>query len=284
MSHPSFAAELADRLVRYVRIDTTSDESSSTVPSTATQFDLQRLLQSELKAMGASDVTLTENGFLFATLPATVDKPVPVVALLAHVDTVAGIGGFQVKPRVHHAWDGAPITFPDDELLVLMAEINPTLAQKIGHDIITGSGSTLLGADDKAGVAILMTLAHHLLAHPEIPHGELRLCFTPDEEIGTGIRNIDLGLLKADFAYTLDGGDVGEIVFETFSADKAVVTVTGVSTHPGAAKGKLVNALTYRRHHRGHAAPQHPHAGDHRRARGLHSPVQAWKAPPHRPP
>ncbi len=126
-----------------------------------------------------------------------------------------------------------------------MAEINPTLAQKIGHDIITGSGSTLLGADDKAGVAIIMTLARHLLAHPEIPHGELRLCFTPDEEIGTGIRDIDLGLLKADFAYTLDGGNVGEIVYETFSADKAVVTVTGVSTHPGAAKGKLVNALTY---------------------------------------
>ncbi|MBK8047571.1 MAG: peptidase T [Anaerolineales bacterium] len=236
-------AELEDRLVRYAAIDTMSDESSATTPSTASQFELQRLLKAELEGMGASAVTLTETGFLFATIPATVATKTPVVALLAHVDTVAGIGGVQVKPRVHRAYQGEPIVFPDDALLVLMPELSPYLAQKIGDDIITASGGTLLGADDKAGVDIIMTLAHQLLTHPEIRHGEIRVCFTPDEEIGTGIRHIDLDLLKADFAYTLDGGDVGEIVYETFSADKATVTVTGVSSHPGHAKGVLVNAL-----------------------------------------
>ena len=196
-------------------------------------------------AIGAINVALTDNGFVFGTVPSNVQgaQP-PVIALLAHVDTVAGIGFGPVKPRVHHKYDGAPITFPDDALLVLMPELNPYLATKLGDDIITASGGTLLGADDKAGVAVIMALANHLLAHPEIPHGAIRICFTPDEEIGTGIRNVDLELLAADFAYTLDGGEVGEIVFETFSADKATVTITGVSTHPGAAKDKLVNALT----------------------------------------
>jgi tripeptide aminopeptidase len=241
----SFCPELETRLVRYCAVETASDESSATVPSTATQLELQRILARELEEMGAADVTLTDTGFVLATVPSTVEgaQP-PVIALLAHVDTVAGIGYGPVKPRVHHQYDGSPITFPDDALLVLMPELNPYLATKIGDDIITASGGTLLGADDKAGVAIIMTLANHLLAHPELPHGELRICFTPDEEIGTGIRHIDLELLNADFAYTLDGGDVGEIVFETFSADKATVTITGVSTHPGAAKDKLVNALT----------------------------------------
>lgn len=241
----SFCSELEARLVRYCAVETTSDESSSTVPSTTTQLDLQRMLKAELEAMRATDVTLTANGFIFATVPSTVAgvQP-PVIALLAHVDTVAGIGFGPVKPRVHHKYDGSPITFPGDDLLVLMPELNPYLATKIGDDIITASGGTLLGADDKAGVAIIMALANHLLAHPEIPHGEIRICFTPDEEIGTGIRHIDLDLLNADFAYTLDGGDVGEIVFETLSADKATVTITGISTHPGNAKDKLVNALT----------------------------------------
>ena len=241
----SFCSELEDRLVRYCSIDTMSDEAASTVPSTAKQFDLLRILQKELQEMGAANVILAENGFVYATIPATVDRSVPVVALLAHVDTVAGIGGTEVKPRVHHQYDGSPIVFPDDELLVLMPELSPYLAHKIGDDIITASGATLLGADDKAGVAVIMTMARHLLAHPQIPHGEIRICFTPDEEIGAGIRQIDLGVLKADFAYTLDGGDVGKIEYETFSADKATVKITGVSTHPGKAKGKLVNALYY---------------------------------------
>jgi tripeptide aminopeptidase len=239
---------LEERLVRYVQIDTTSYAASTTTPSTANQFDLLRLLQRELEEMGAADVVLTDNGFVYATIPATVTQTaggarVPTVALLAHVDTVADIGGNQVKPRVHRAYDGSPITFPDDALLVLMPELSPYLAHKIGDDIITASGGTLLGADDKAGVAIIMAVARHLLAHPELPHGEIRLCFTPDEEIGTGIRHVDLKLLNADIAFTLDGGELGEIAYETFSADKATVHIVGVSAHPGKAKGKLVNAL-----------------------------------------
>lgn len=242
MSH-SFCPELEERLVRYVKVETTSDEASATTPSTATQLDLQRMLQRELVDIGASDVQLDANGFVYATIPATAGGAIPRIALLAHVDTVPGVGSGPVKPRVHRAYDGSPIVFPDDALLVLMPEINPYLGEKIGHDIITASGGTLLGADDKAGVAIIMTLARHLIEHPEIPHGELRICFTPDEEIGTGIRKIDLQRLNADFAYTLDGAEVGEVVYETFSADKAVVTITGVSTHTGRAKGKMVNAL-----------------------------------------
>ena len=239
----SFCPELEARLVRYAAVETTSDEASPTTPSTATQLELQRVLQRELVDIGASDVQLDANGFVYATIPATAGGDIPRVALLAHVDTVAGVGSGPVKPRVHRAYDGSPIVFPDDALLVLMPEISPYLGEKIGHDIITASGGTLLGADDKAGVAIIMTLARHLLEHPEIAHGDLRICFTPDEEIGTGIRKLDLQRLNADFAYTLDGGEVGEIVYETFSADKATVTITGVSTHPGRAKGKLVNAL-----------------------------------------
>ncbi len=242
---PAFAQEVEERLLRYVQIETTSDETSSSVPSTPGQLDLLRLLADELRAIGAAGVTLTENGFVFATIPATVQQATPVVALLAHVDTVAGIGGTGVKPRVHRQYNGEPIVFPEDALLVLMPEISPYLAQKIGDDIITASGSTILGGDDKAGVAIIMTMARHLLADQTIPHGEIRICFTPDEEIGSGIRHVDLNLLRADFAYTLDGGDLGEIVYETFSADKAVVTITGVSAHPGHAKNILVNALTY---------------------------------------
>jgi tripeptide aminopeptidase len=246
---PSLTSELEDRFLRYVQIDTTSDETPSTIPSTPGQLVLARLLAEELTEIGAANVTLTGSGFVFATVPATApatgQSKTPVVAFLAHMDTVAGIAGNRVKPRVHRHYQGEPIIFPEDALLVLMPEISPYLAQKIGDDIITASGSSILGADDKAGVAIIMALANYLLRHPEIAHGEIRICFTPDEEIGSGIRHIDLNLLAADFAYTLDGGDVGEIVYETFSADKAVVTLTGVSTHPGEAKGILVNALTY---------------------------------------
>lgn len=241
----AFAQAVEERFLRYVQVDTTSDAASATVPSTRGQFELLRMLGDELRTMGAVDVTLTENGFLFATISATVQEGAPVIAYLAHVDTVAGIAGNKVTPRVHRAYDGKPILFPEDDELVLTPESSPYLAQKIGHDIITASGSSVLGADDKAGVAIIMGMADHLLHHPEIAHGEIRLAFTPDEEIGTGIGNIDLELLNADYAYTLDGGEVGEIVYETFSADRADVKITGVSTHPGHAKGKMVNALTY---------------------------------------
>jgi tripeptide aminopeptidase len=235
---------LTERLLRYVQIFTTSDESSSSTPSTARQFDLLKLLQQELNDLGASDVRLTDTGFVLATIPATEGvENAPRIALLAHVDTAPAFNGEGVKPIVHRNYDGSPIVLPDDQTQVLSPDVYLYLREKTGDDIITASGTTLLGADDKAGVAIIVTLAEHLLQHPDIPHGELRICFTPDEEIGMGINHLDLDELNVDFAYTLDGGRVGELVYETFSADKAVVTVTGVSTHTGTAHGIMVNAL-----------------------------------------
>jgi len=236
-------SELETRLTRYVQVDTVSDERSTTTPSTSQQLDLQRQLADELRSLGASDVKLTATGFVMATIPATVSHTVPTIAFLAHVDTVHHFGGVQVKPRVHRNYDGSPITFPDDPTLSLSPAVSPYLGKKLSDTIITASGDTILGADDKAGVVIIMTMAAHLLANPSIPHGEIRICFTPDEEIGTGIRKIDLNELRADFAYTLDGGEVGKLAYETFSADKAVVKVTGVSIHPGYATGVMVNAL-----------------------------------------
>ena len=239
----NFASALEQRLVRYVAIDSQSDEASTTTPSTATQWDLLRLLKTELEALGAHDVRLTDTGFVIATVPATVATPVPRVAFLAHVDTAPAFNATGVKPLVHRSYDGAPIVLPDDPAQVLSPDVNPYLATKIGDDIVTASGTTLLGADDKAGVAIIMTLVEHLLTNPDLPHGDIRICFTPDEEIGTGIGKLNLDDLAADYAYTLDGGALGELTYETFSADKAVVTVTGVSTHPGTAYGTMVNAL-----------------------------------------
>ncbi|HNP72688.1 MAG TPA: peptidase T [Kouleothrix sp.] len=234
---------LEARFLRYVQIDTQSDEESASVPSTAKQYDLLRLLERELRDMGVADARITTQGFVIGSIPATAAGAVPRVAFLAHVDTAPAYSGTGVKPIVHRAYAGGPIALPDDPAQVLRPEDNPYLAQKLGDDIVTASGTTLLGADDKAGVAIIMALAEHLLAHPEIPHGEVRVCFTVDEEIGTGINSLDLADLDVDYAYTLDGAELGELVYETFSADKAVVAVTGVSIHPGSAFGKLVNAL-----------------------------------------
>jgi tripeptide aminopeptidase len=238
-----FTRELEERLIRYAAIDTQSDEASATSPSTAQQFDLLRLLVTELERIGASDVRLTDYGAVLATIPATVPHKAPVMGWLAHVDTAPGYAASGVKPRVHRAWDGSPITFPDAPGLVLSPEQSPYLGSRVGDDIITASGTTLLGADDKAGVAIVMTAARHLLANPGIPHGPMRIGFTPDEEIGRGVNENLPADLGADFAFTLDGAERGEIVYETFSADAAVVRITGVSIHPGQAKGVLVNAL-----------------------------------------
>lgn len=238
-----FDAELEERLLRYVKIDTQADPASPTSPSTEKQFDLLNLLVDELKAIGAQDVTLTSYGAVLATVPATVQTDAPVIALLAHVDTAPQFTGTDVKPIVHRQYDGGDISFPDDPELVLSPRDYPYLTKKIGDDLITTSGATLLGADDKAGVAIIMAVANYLLKHPEIPHGILRIGFTPDEEIGRGV-HVDLPKdLGAQFAYTLDGAHQGEIVYETFSADAAVITVKGVPIHPGWAKDKLVNAL-----------------------------------------
>jgi tripeptide aminopeptidase len=237
-----YVPDLEDRFLRYVRIDTQSDAMSPGVPSTRKQFDLLNLLQQELQDLGASDVRVLENGFTIATIPATVKSDTPRLAFLAHVDTTAQFTGAGVTPIVHRGYDGSPIVLPDDPSQVLSPEVGSYLQQKIGEDIVTASGTTLLGADDKAGVAIIMTLVQTLLAHPDLPHGEIRVCFTPDEEIGRGIDALDLKELSVDYAYTLDGGPLGQITYESFSADKAVVSITGVSIHPGHAFGQLVNA------------------------------------------
>ncbi len=239
-----FTSSLETRFVRYVQVDTQSDERSSGVPSTPIQLDLLDQLKRELEELGAGDVRLTDQGFVIATIPTTrIGTEAPRVAFLAHVDTAPAFNATGVKPIVHRGYDGLPLVLPDDPAQVLSPETSSYLGQKIGDDIVTASGTTLLGADDKAGIAIIMTLAEHLLSHPEIPHGEIRVCFTPDEEIGTGINHLDLKELAADFAYTLDGAEVGELTFETFSADKSVVTIHGVSTHTGTAFGRMVNAL-----------------------------------------
>lgn len=238
-----FAGELADRLIRYARIDTQADESSPTTPSTAKQFDLLNLLVAELRELGAEDVRLTDYGAVLATIPATISEPAPTVAFLAHVDTSPGFNASNVKPIVHPQYDGGDIRFPDDANLVLSPEQFPYLATKRGDDIITASGTTLLGADDKAGVAIIMAMVSQFRRNPDLAHGPIRVCFTPDEEIGRGVHPDLPADLQADVAYTLDGADLGEVVYETFSADKATVSIAGVSAHPGQAKDVLVNAL-----------------------------------------
>ncbi len=242
IANTEFDREVEERFLRYVRIDTQSDEGSATSPSTEKQLDLLRLLADELRSIGARDVTLTEYGVVLATIPSTVDTPAPTIALLAHVDTAPQFSGTGVKPLVHRRYAGGDIVLPDADV-VLSPLSFPYLSTKVGEDIVTASGTTLLGADDKAGVAIIMTAARHLLGHRELPHGPIRIAFTPDEEIGRGVDRRLPGDLKADVAYTLDGAERGEIVYETFSADKADVHVQGVAIHPGQAKGRLVNAL-----------------------------------------
>ncbi|KAE9629606.1 peptidase T [Parasedimentitalea maritima] len=236
----SFNQELQDRLVRYAAIDSQSDENSPTAPSTEIQFDMLNLLRDELNAIGAQDVELTDYGVVLATIPGTVKGP--TIGFLAHVDTAPQFNAEGVKPRVIKGYNGGDITFPDDPELTLSPSEHPYLATKQGHDLITASGTTLLGADDKAGVSIIMTMARHLLENPDIKRGPIRIGFTPDEEIGRGVGTELPKDLAVDFAYTLDGSEVGEIIYESFSADRAVVTVKGVSIHPGWAKEKMVNA------------------------------------------
>lgn len=235
-----FDQELQDRLTRYAAIDSQSDENSPSSPSTAIQFDMSNLLVEELKGIGAQDVTLTDYGTVLATVPGNTDGP--TVGFLAHVDTAPQFNAAGVKPRVINGYNGGDISFPDNPDLVLSPKDHPYLADKEGHDLVTASGLTLLGADDKAGVSIVMTLARHLIENHDIPHGPIRIAFTPDEEIGRGVDARLPADLGVDFAYTLDGSDLGEIIYESFSADRAVVSIKGVSIHPGWAKEKLVNA------------------------------------------
>ena len=243
MNHLIDAADLLERFCRYVRLDTRSDAHFATCPSTPGQWDLLRLLETELRELGAAEVRLTADGYVLATVPPTSLKPrVPRVAWFGHVDTATELPG-DAKPMVHRRYDGRPIVLPDDPSQQLTVDATPHLREKIGHDVVTASGTTLLGADDKSGVAVVMSAVRHLLRHPEIPHGVLRICFNPDEEIARGMTRLDLGELAADVGYTLDGEDLGEIDFETFSADAAVLEIRGVSIHPGWAKDVMVNAL-----------------------------------------
>ena len=233
-----------DRLLRYVQYDTQSDETSSTYPSTAKQLVLLNDLADELRSLGAADVRVGQHGYVTATVPATSSKAnVPTIGFIAHVDTSPEMSGAGVKPIVHRQFDGTDIVLPDDPAFALRVSEIPALAERIGDDIVTASGTTLLGADNKAGVAEIMTAVEYLLAHPEIPHGRIRVAFTPDEEIGHGTAYFDIGAFGAQYAYTMDGASRGDLECESFSADAMTVTFVGFNTHPGLAKGKMVNAI-----------------------------------------
>ncbi len=234
---------LTERLLRYCAVDTQSDAASTTRPSTECQLVLLRMLVDELHELGITDACLTEYGAVLATIPSNVKHTVPTIAFVAHVDTAPSFKATGVKPLLHKEWDGADIVLPDNPELVLSAEAFPLLAGKQGEDIVTASGTTLLGADDKAGIAVIMGVVLWLREHPDVPHGDIRVCFTPDEEIGEGVTDELVRDLACDFAYTIDGEDPGTLTYESFSADKAIITFEGVSIHTGSAKDKLVNAL-----------------------------------------
>ena len=233
-----------DRFLRYVRYDTQSDEQSTTYPSTGRQLVLLRDLAAELKGVGLADASIDEFGYVTATIPATTSKRnVPTIGFIAHVDTSPEMPGANVKPIVHRRYDGRDLALPDDPAAVLRLADNPALTDQIGHDLVTASGTTLLGADNKAGVAEIVTAAAYLVSHPEILHGPVRIAFTPDEEIGRGTEHFDVARFGALCAYTMDGGSRGEIQIESFSADAMTITFHGFNTHPGDARGRMVNAI-----------------------------------------
>jgi tripeptide aminopeptidase len=233
----------AERFLRYVQIDTQSDPLSKSNPSTGKQKDLSKLLADELKQIGLTDAHMDEWGYVYATISSTTNKNVPVICFCAHVDTAPDVSGTDVKPIVHKNYQGQDIILPDDNAQVLKLSEHPYLKTQIGNDIITASGKTLLGSDDKAGVAEIMDLANYIMTNKDVKHGEIKILFTPDEEVGRGTEKVDLKKLGADFAYTLDGGEVGSLEDETFSADAVQVTIHGVSAHPGYAKNKMINAM-----------------------------------------
>lgn len=236
------------RFLRYVQIDTESDPNGTETPTTQKQFDLAHLLAKELTEMGASNVEVDAHCYVMATIPSNVNHEVPTICFCSHMDTTPDVTGKNVRPQVHKNYQGGPIIIEPSSGLNINETDQPYLKEQYGHNIVTASGDTLLGADDKAGVAAIMDAASYLLLHPEVKHGEIRVLFTPDEEVGRGVDKLDMKKLNAAFGYTLDGGEAGYVEGETFSADACKVTVTGISAHPGYAKGKLVNALRVASH------------------------------------
>lgn len=239
----NYSSTCLERFLKYVRIHTQSDPHSLSNPSTERQKDLGKVLVEELQQMGIDDAELDDFGYVYATIPSTTEKEVPVICFCSHMDTSPDCSGADVKPIVHNNYQGQDLVLPDDPAEVIRKSEHPDLAAQIGNDIITASGTTLLGADNKAGIAEIMDAANFLMSHPEIKHGKIRLLFTPDEEVGRGVEKVDLVKLGAQYAYTVDGETAGSIENETFSADSAILKVQGVSAHPGFAKGKMQSAI-----------------------------------------
>lgn len=239
----NYQHSVTERFLQYVQIDTQSNPHSNTHPTTEKQKNLSNLLANQLQSLGLKDAMADEYGYVYATIPSNTNKQVPIICFCSHVDTAPDCSGTNVKPIVHKNYSGDDIILPDDTTQIISTKDYPYLKDHIGKTIITASGNTLLGADDKAGVAIIMDMVQYITTHPEIKHGTIKILFTPDEEVGQGTAKVNLKKLGADFGYTLDGGELGTLEDETFSADAATITVNGVIAHPGYAKNKLVNAL-----------------------------------------
>ena len=235
--------EILNRFLRYVSIDTQSDENSESYPSTQKQFDLAKVLKSELEALGLVDVSLDEHCYVMATLPANTNKKIPVIGFIAHMDTSPDMSGANIKPQIWKNYDGKDITLNKEKNLVLSIADFPELPNYQGQTLITTDGTTLLGADDKAGIAEIMVALEYLVKHPEIKHGTIKIAFTPDEEIGRGVDQFDVKKFGAEFAYTMDGGGVGELEYENFNAAQAKINIQGRNIHPGHAKDKMINAM-----------------------------------------
>lgn len=243
MFDPNYKFTVIDRFLSYVKIDTQSDDEAPGFPTTAKQMDLSRVLVEELKEIGLVDAFLDEHGYVYATLPSNTEKDVPVIGFIAHVDTSPAISGKDVKPIIHKNYQCTDIILPGDTSKVIDVESNPELKEMKGFDIITTDGTTLLGADDKAGIAEIMDAMNYLVTHPEVKHGKIRICFTPDEEVGRGTEHFDVPGFGAKYAYTIDGSTRGEVETETFSADAVAITILGKNVHPGYAKGKMINSI-----------------------------------------
>jgi len=243
MFDPNYKFTVVDRFLKYVKIDTQSDDEAPQFPTTAKQLDLSRVLVEELKELGLSDAHLDEHGYVYATLPSNSEKDVPVIGFISHVDTSPAISGKDVNPVIHRNYSGEDIVLPGDTSKVIDVASNPELKEMKGYDIITTDGTTLLGADDKAGIAEIMDALAYMIAHPEVKHGTIKICFTPDEEVGRGTEHFDVAGFGAKYAYTIDGSCRGEVETETFSADAVVITIHGRNVHPGYAKGKMINSI-----------------------------------------